>query len=451
MPLGEEKMALVSPMLMIQARTQCLGWRCFLRRSLFLVAITIVLGCSSAKKSPDAGSSDGGRDAADTLDLPFTPDLVVIADGGSEASGSKTGDSAGSEAVEPGIARLSPSTPYVNLGTIDMTTGGAATVTVTNQGNIGTGPLSIVATAGLKVTGCTQPLEPGEACTMTITALPTAVGAFSGTVVVSSNPGMPTRFQVSVTGTVTGTGNDAAPSADMTTVGDLDSPLTPSGFFQKRAEAVCSAVAFACLITPSSCTSARMVEYKAVYEDAFSKSRTFIPSNADACLSKVRDTYGKLTQGSVALKAADYQAMETVCANVYRGAGVPKGACLVDVDCLSDLICDKGYCGTYKLVSKGAGCANIGESCPQGSYCSNANGVWTCADKVGAQDNCAASPCLESLRCVGSVCSVRLGTGESCQSDSECTSGFCEPYLGKCASDIRFASGSAACIAMGGA
>jgi hypothetical protein len=230
--------------------------------------------------------------------------------------------------------------------------------------------------------------------------------------------------------------------------GSDPSSLTPNEFFQKRAEAVCSAVSSACLVTVATCTTGRVAEYMAEYQTALSYFRDFIPSNAEACLSKVKDVYGKLDQGTVALKASDYQAMATACANVYRGSSPANGPCQSDIDCLGHLGCDKGFCGTPKLVAPGAGCANIGEYCPTGSYCSNTTGIWICSTKVDLQGYCATSPCLESLRCAGGYCVARLGVGELCATDGDCSSGFCEPYAGKCADDIRFANGSAACVAM---
>jgi hypothetical protein len=44
---------------------------------------------------------------------------------------------------------------------------------------------------------------------------------------------------------------------------------------------------------------------------------------------------------------------------------------------------------------------------------------------------------------------VQLGIGADCTVDQDCSSGFCEPYALKCAQDVRFANGSAACTAMG--
>jgi hypothetical protein len=232
--------------------------------------------------------------------------------------------------------------------------------------------------------------------------------------------------------------------------GDEPSPLTTSQFFQKRAEITCTALESACLLPVAACTAGRVAEYTAEQQNALAYFRSFIPKNAEACLAKVEEVFGKIKQGTVALPAADYNAMQAICANVYRGSSIANGPCQIDADCYGDLICDKGYCGTAKVVAPGAGCANIGEICPQGTYCSNATGVWFCSEKAGLQVSCATTPCLETLRCAGGVCVARLGMVEACTGNDDCTTGFCEPYALKCAEDIRFANGTAACLAMGG-
>jgi hypothetical protein len=57
---------------------------------------------------------------------------------------------------------------------------------------------------------------------------------------------------------------------------------------------------------------------------------------------------------------------------------------------------------------------------------------------------------MENLRCSAGICDVRLGIGEVCSVDQDCSSDFCEPYAAVCAQDIRFARGTAACNFMSG-
>lgn len=234
---------------------------------------------------------------------------------------------------------------------------------------------------------------------------------------------------------------------------DEPKPLTPNEYIAQRAEIECAAISSACLMPASTCMVGRQAQHAAEYQNAMGNLREFVPGNAEACLDKVGEVYGKLNQGMVALLGSDYLAMQAVCANVYRGAKAAFEPCTSALDCETPLICDKGFCGAAKLVEAGAGCANIGEYCSPGAFCrpSTPAGVWFCSAKVGAQGYCDdATPCLENLRCSANVCAARLETGLPCATDGDCGTGFCEPYALKCANDIRFASGTPACIAMGG-
>lgn len=232
---------------------------------------------------------------------------------------------------------------------------------------------------------------------------------------------------------------------------DEPKPLTPNQYVEQRAEIECAAISSACLTPMATCIVGRQTQHATEHQNAIGSFREFVPASAEACLDKVSDVYGKLNQGAVALAGSEYLAMQAVCADVYRGTKAAYELCASTLDCEAPLICDKGFCGAAKLVDPGAGCANIGEYCPPGSYCSGATGVWFCSPKVAAQGYCDdATPCLESLRCSANACTARLEIALPCASDGDCASGFCEPYALKCANDIRFASGTPACIAVGG-
>jgi len=195
----------------------------------------------------------------------------------------------------------------------------------------------------------------------------------------------------------------------------------------------------------------RLNECTNLAKNQYTLGRAFQPSNAEACLGKVRAFFSKLQQGSVALSVTDYQAMNAVCSNVYRGTAVAYAPCLngEDADCIDGLVCDKGHCGPAKEITQG-GCANIGEYCSQGYYCNNTSGAYFCTSKASQYSACGDSlPCLENLRCsAAGICDVQLGMSVACSVDQDCSTGFCDPYAGKCAQDIRFADGSAACLAM---
>jgi hypothetical protein len=229
--------------------------------------------------------------------------------------------------------------------------------------------------------------------------------------------------------------------------GSQPGQLTQLEFCNQYAQAVCAAVEPACLMTEASCTAGRLAECSRQAQD--NVGRAFIPANAEAYLNKVNAAYGS-KGGAFSIGKLEWQAMNQARDNVYRGTISANGVCAVNADCLDGLICDKQYCGKEKIVAQGAGCANIGETCSPGSYCSSATGVWMCVSKIVFGGSCGASPCLEDLHCAGGVCAAQLGFGELCTVDQDCDSGFCEPYAAKCALDVQFSNNSAACVVMGG-
>lgn len=231
------------------------------------------------------------------------------------------------------------------------------------------------------------------------------------------------------------------------------SPLTQNEYCTRYAKDVCDGVMPACLITQATCTAGRLTE--CTNQAAASAGLQFIPANAETCLGKVINVYGKVKQG-VPVAPSDYRAMIQACNDVYRGTLVANDSCAggTTADCVDGLVCDKGFCESPKLVEQG-GCANSGEYCQTGSYCSNAAGAYFCTSKGGLGAACGDSlPCLENLRCsAAGICDTQLGIGDVCSVDQDCSptgpsnTGFCDPYAAKCAQDLRF--GAAACTAMG--
>jgi hypothetical protein len=239
--------------------------------------------------------------------------------------------------------------------------------------------------------------------------------------------------------------------------GEENKSLTAADFDNQYAKDICAAVTPACLIPETACTASQLLSRVQQDQEAMSNYWLFSPSNAQTCLNQVNSTYGKLRGGTVALKAADMHSVDQACKDVYRGTRVANEACNVDKDCVANLICDHskgtlgGRCGAPSTVMEGGGCANIGEVCPAGSYCGNSAGVFVCQPKFDLGAACSETvPCLESLRCAGGLCITQLGIGEVCAADLDCATNFCEPYALRCAEDVRFANGSAACLALGG-
>jgi hypothetical protein len=235
--------------------------------------------------------------------------------------------------------------------------------------------------------------------------------------------------------------------------GTENKTLTQNDFVNQYAADVCAGVTVACLAKEEACTAIQVGKRQQQAQFAASHNWSFVPDAANVCLSKASSLFGTLKQ-SMVLKPADYQAFVQACDQVYRGANTANQACQYDADCIGGLICDKGYCGTKSVVAPGGGCANVGETCPAGSYCGVlGGGIRSCVPKVGLGGACddATAPCLESARCQGGVCVSQLGIGEICLADQDCTNGlFCEPFASLCAQDIRFAKGTDACNVMGG-
>lgn len=241
--------------------------------------------------------------------------------------------------------------------------------------------------------------------------------------------------------------------------GSSATPLTEAEYCTEYAKAECDGLVPACYIKDATCNSLRIqactTDAAAQHSSEQHAGRYFLPSNAEACLGKVRAFYSPLSQSqaTIALGVNDYKAMTAACGDVYRGSIVAYAACPSgeDADCIDGLVCDKGYCGPKKMITQG-GCANIGEYCSQGYYCSNATGAYFCTAKVGQYGACGPSlPCLENLRCTAAgICDVLLDKSEVCSVDQECSTGFCDPYANKCTQYISFADGSSACLAMGG-
>jgi hypothetical protein len=231
----------------------------------------------------------------------------------------------------------------------------------------------------------------------------------------------------------------------------LGKSMTEDQFCQEYAKRECGKVAGYCNFPASSCEPVRAAACQQMASASKTGNRKFNSDNADRCLDQVNKTYG-----GIPITPDKLEALDTACSRVFSGGAKANDACTIDFDCAGDLICDKGRCGARRVVAAGGGCANIGETCPKGQYCSNATGLYQCTAKLAAGATCSDSqPCVESLRCTG-TCTARSEMGATCASDDECTSGYCTAYPApgtprKCGNGLSFAEGSASCTAYMGA
>ena len=228
-----------------------------------------------------------------------------------------------------------------------------------------------------------------------------------------------------------------------------EATMTEEQFCQEYARTECTKVAAFCLFSADSCQPVREAACRDWAGRLKGGGHQYNAQNTDACLKKLSDAYQVIP-----ITAATFKGVDDTCARVFAGTAKALQPCSVDYDCADGLVCDKGACGTAKTVASGAGCANIGERCPQGEYCSDAStGHLLCTKRQALGMPCAATqPCLEDLRC-RSTCVQRLPDGMSCATSDDCVNGYCNPYLDPplCANGLTFAPQSPSCVAYTGA
>jgi hypothetical protein len=227
-----------------------------------------------------------------------------------------------------------------------------------------------------------------------------------------------------------------------------DGSMTEEQFCQQYASIECSKVSAFCSFNPMSCEPVRVNACREFASRVKGVGHQFNPGNTDRCLKKLEEAYRSLPIGAVMLKAVD----ET-CARVFEGTAKVTEACAADYDCAGGLICDKNHCGVEKVVASRSGCANIGERCPAGEFCTNDSGLFLCVKRLDLGATCSLSrPCAESLRCRTS-CVPRLDTQGACSEDDDCLSGYCNRYVTNrtCGLGLTFSPESPSCIAYMGA
>ncbi len=136
-----------------------------------------------------------------TSDTPSASDTVHV-----------TGTGLGSQVQAPGS---------VDIGNVKVgTTSSGTAVQVTNTGNqplLVTGATATDNTTGagfnVASNGCSDPVDPGDNCTISVSVSPTITGALSGVLSISSNdPNSPTAVSLTATGTVPQASVDASVS-----------------------------------------------------------------------------------------------------------------------------------------------------------------------------------------------------------------------------------------------
>jgi hypothetical protein len=219
---------------------------------------------------------------------------------------------------------------------------------------------------------------------------------------------------------------------------------TEEQFCQEYAHIECGKVAALCSFTAANCEPARVAACRTFAAQLKGAGHEFNAAHTDACLKKLGDAYMTLPNSATMLKAID-----DTCARVFEGTAKVTEGCMADYDCAGGLICDKGHCGVEKIVSSGGLCANPGERCPKGEFCTSATGVFICTKRAPLGMSCSLSvPCEESLRC-RTTCVPKLDTQGACDQDDDCISGYCNRYVSTrtCGLGLTFSPESASCTA----
>jgi hypothetical protein len=224
------------------------------------------------------------------------------------------------------------------------------------------------------------------------------------------------------------------------------SGLSEEAFCQEYARIECEKVAGFCSFSAAACEPSRAQACRDMGNRLKGGMRQYNAANTGACLKKLEDAYKTLP-----ITAATLAGLEEACARVFAGTAKSNDPCAANYDCAGTLVCDKGFCGVEKVVASRAGCANVGERCPRGEYCTNTSttGLFLCIPRTPLDSPCAIStPCMEDLRC-RTTCVRRLDTGAPCLEDDDCLSGYCNRYVSNrtCGVGLTFSAESPSCFA----
>lgn len=240
--------------------------------------------------------------------------------------------------------------------------------------------------------------------------------------------------------------------------GSGGSTLTQNEFCAKKAANECMGVADRCAATSAACKAKRVFacDAFAVVQQAAPSSpttRPFRPDLAGACLSKATEVYAKPL-----ITPTDRNTLDEACARVFSGkkkaTDATEPTCVSDYECDANQICDSFFktCAPKKPVAANAGCNNPGEICPAGQFCTGS--PRKCVPRQMAGETCDASPCLETLRCVGGTCAERVGLTMHCASDDDCLPEvpYCDTFNGSiCTTGFSPSTLNAECIGAFGA
>lgn len=217
-------------------------------------------------------------------------------------------------------------------------------------------------------------------------------------------------------------------------------------FCQALAEAECgNGVSDACGVTKDRCELARKSACNGSAGSATGQGRTYRANKAEECIEKTKSLYADRAISPVKEKETT-----KVCERVFTGAKKKGDACAANTECEGDLTCSNAVC--YEEVTKQVTepCANPGDTCVDTAYCGQQGATKFCITKNDLNASCNEdAPCKEEFRCLSDRCVAKLGAGDPCDTSDQCTTGFCDTGIRKCATK-SFAAGTTLCKQFGG-
>lgn len=204
-------------------------------------------------------------------------------------------------------------------------------------------------------------------------------------------------------------------------------------FCAGKAEAECKAGAAVCGATIDACKAKRVSVCTAGASAATGQGGTYRPQNAEKCINETTTLYES--------KVVDPEKEKTVdetCKRVFAGSKKKGDNCTANFECEGTLICDRNFCSEKVPKAVNEPCNNPGDFCATETYCGPRGGSNFCNPKNKVGDVCGTTtPCLDNLRCLTpGGCAERLGAGEPCNKNTDCSTGFCNPDDKKCAAKL---------------
>jgi len=183
-------------------------------------------------------------------------------------------------------------------------------------------------------------------------------------------------------------------------------------------------------------------------------SRTYTTGNAKSCIDALNGAFGN---NNVQIKYADLfktGGLVDTCEGVFVGNVGNGSGCTTNYDCtMSGEVCasvpgQQAACATPTTKQVGSACADPGDTCATGNYCSNASGSDKCVAAGTEGGPCKANnQCVAADHCVSGACAALALSGGACATNDDCdpSAPFCDPDVDKCAVGLGFLNGSFDC------